>query len=168
VRNVLSPEYKESIRSVIIPNDIATKRQMGHAFVHFLEKAAAVQAKRRLEGARLEGKMLHVEWALPREGKEKERERKKELLKMKADGLNVDALFDDTFQSSGPFSGPRRVRRDGKANRYELENQCFCGCLKCFGPEGELCGCSCLCGCNGSDPSDPYIGIFAIVIVVIV
>jgi RNA recognition motif-containing protein len=158
---VLPTEFKDTIRAVIIPNDIATKKQMGHAFVHFLQKPAAIAAKRKLEGMRLEGKMLHVEWALPREGKEKDRERKRELLKMKADGLIPEGYTDELETSYGnSFAGPRRSRREGKVNKYELENQCFCGCVKCFGPTGTLCGCSCLCGCNGSDPADPFVGLF--------
>jgi RNA recognition motif-containing protein len=158
VRDTLPPEYKDTIRAVIIPNDIATKKQMGHAFVHFLVKPAATLAKQKLEGMKLEGKMLHVEWALPREGKEKDRERKRELLKMKADGLITDAMLDDDPTYNSQFGGSRRNRRDGKS-KYELANQCFCGCSRCFGADGTVCGCSCLCGCNGSDLADPFVGV---------
>jgi RNA recognition motif-containing protein len=139
-----SEEHSNCIRGVVIPTDMVTKKPMGHAFIHFLTKQAAVFAKQKVEKLILEGKALHVEWALPRDGRDNvTREKKRELLRSR--------------EISTDFS--RRPRREGKLNKYELENQCYCGCLPCLGPTGPLCGCSCMCKCNGGRIDDPYEGL---------
>jgi RNA recognition motif-containing protein len=143
ISEAMEEEYSSYIRGVVIPSDMMTKKPMGHAFIHFLTKESAVCAKKKLEKFTIEGKPIQVEWALPRDGKENFRDKKRELLKLR------DTMGDQN----------RRPRREGKLNKYELENQCFCGCLPCLGPSGPPCGCSCMCKCNGGSMDDPYMGI---------
>jgi hypothetical protein len=129
---------------------------MGHAFIHFYSNSAAVHAKGKMEKMVLEGRTMHVEWALPRE-KEKDQEKKKELLKSKNISNNSSCGSNNDNSNENEVM-TRRSRREGKTNKYELENQCFCGCIQCLGPSGPLCGCGCMCKCNGSREDDPYVG----------
>ncbi|KAA6402328.1 MAG: hypothetical protein EZS28_002148 [Streblomastix strix] len=41
VLSILPPDQQQQLRTVVIPNDVRTKQQMGHAFIHFETKESA-------------------------------------------------------------------------------------------------------------------------------
>ncbi|KAK2948214.1 hypothetical protein BLNAU_16833 [Blattamonas nauphoetae] len=67
IMDLIPLSARPCLKIVMIPTDVKTRQQMGHAYAHFRCKDAAEMALEKLDGAVFEGRRLKVEWALPKE-----------------------------------------------------------------------------------------------------